>query len=277
MLLEKKPLVSAERLREILHYDPSTGIFRWKQVPLRGPVKKGDIAGGASGAGYTYINVDMIKMPAQRAAWLYYYGEWPQEQVAHRDGDRTNNAIANLYLIKKNTEPKKLTVDRLKSLLDYNPETGDFTWKIKTSNRTPVGSRAGAKGTLGYIHISVDMKKYLAHRLAYFYMIGEWPAEVIDHINGNKSDNRWANLRPATVAQNTWNSSVPQNNSSGHKGVSFSKSKRRWTARISKNYRLRILGYFDTKEEAIEAYQKAAKRLHGKFAKLEEVNEPSDN
>jgi hypothetical protein len=270
MFSEKKSPITVERLREVLDYEPDTGVFRWKKVPLRSPVKVGDIAGGASGEGYKYINVDMISVPAQRIAWLYYYGEWPSEQVGHRDGNRSNNAISNLYLIKKMTKIKELTIDRLKSVLDYNPETGDFTWRISSSNRTPVGTKAGAKGTIGYIHISVDMKKYLAHRLAYFYMTGEWPKSVIDHINGDKADNRWANLRPATISQNTWNSNKSSKNSSGYKGVSFSKSKKKWTARISKNYHLHILGYFDTKEEAIEAHKKAAIELHGDFARYTE-------
>lgn len=269
MTLEDTQPVSADRIREILDYDPATGVFRWKQVPLRSPVKVGDIAGGQSGEGYTYINVDMRKMPAQRAAWLWYYGKWPTDQVGHRDKNRSNNAISNLYLIQKTTEVKELTIDRLKSVLDYSPETGQFTWRISSSNRTPVGSRAGVRSPNGYIYIGVDMKRYLAHRLAYFYMTGEWPQSVIDHINNDPSDNSWANLRPATVAENSWNSGPRKTNTSGHKGVSYSNSKKKWTARIYKNYRLHIIGYYATKEEAIEAHKTASSELHGEFAKSE--------
>ena len=277
MLSKSKFSISADRIRDILDYDPASGVFRWKKVPLRSPVKIGDIAGGNSGEGYTYLSVDMKKMPAQRAAWLWYYGEWPADQVGHRDGNRANNAISNLYLIKKTTEVKELTVDRLKSVLDYSPETGIFTWRISTSNRSPAGSKAGVTGPKGYVYIGVDMKRYLAHRLAYFYMTGEWPASVIDHINGDASDNRWANLRPATIAENNWNSKPRNTNTSGHKGVSYSKSKKKWTARIYKNYRLHIIGYYQTKEEAIEAHKIAAVELHGEFANSSEVNKTSDN
>lgn len=264
--------VSLERLRQVLDYAPDTGEFKWREVPLRSPVKVGDIAGGNSAEGYTYLTVDFQKIPAQRGAWFYHHGVWPTEQVAHRDGNRKNNSIANLYLIEKIADKtRELTHDRLRALLNYDPETGDFTWLVTASNRAPAGSVAGAGHPAGYRFMAIDGKRYLSHRIAFFYMTGRQPENMIDHINGDRADNRWANLREATAAQNAWNSGPRPSNTSGYKGVSFSKSKNKWTARISKNYHLTVVGYFDTKEEAAEACEKAMADLHGDFVRKKET------
>ena len=124
-----------------------------------------------------------------------------------------------------------LTIEQLKEVLDYNPDTGLFTW-IKSTQQTKAGSVAGNKTNQGYIRISVKRKRYLAHRLAYLYMTGHFPENFIDHINHIRHDNRWTNLRDATSSQNQANQVNPKNNTSGYKGVSWHKSTKKWLAKI---------------------------------------------
>src|SRR4029450_2313606 len=115
----------------------------------------------------------------------------------------------------------ELTAERLRELLDYDPETGDFTWKV---NRRCVrsGSVAGNVNCVdGYCYIGVDARRYHAHRLAWLYIKGAWPNDQIDHINGNKADNRFANLRQATHSQNQANGGRYSNNASGYNGVTL--------------------------------------------------------
>lgn len=159
-----------------------------------------------------------------------------------------------------------VTVDRLRQVLNYNPETGVFIWKIPTGKRTKVGSVAGSIRKDGYRPIKVDGHRYLAHRLAWLYQTGEWPTDVIDHINGDPSDNRIANLREASRFQNQQNQGVRKNNTSGFKGVSLSRG--RWCAEIRVHGKKKSLGSFDTPEEAHAAYCTAAEQFHGKFARV---------
>lgn len=124
-----------------------------------------------------------------------------------------------------------ITATRLRELLHYDPETGLFTWKVARQ-----GTRAGAfAGALnhGYLRITIDWRHYPAHRLAWLYMTGEWPADLIDHINLVSDDNRFVNLRQATRAQNMHNSARPRTNTSGVKGVS--RYAGRWKAQIKVN------------------------------------------
>ncbi len=262
--------VTLERLRQVLNFAADTGQFTWREVPKRSPVHVGDVAGGISGpgTGYVLLTVDFAKIQGARAAWFHHYGEWPVVQVGHRDGDALNNRINNLYLIEKlDREANPLTQDRLRSLLNYDSTTGVFTWRVSSSNRSPVGSEAGAIGVTGYRIIGVDGIKHLAHRLAIFYMTGKWPAKAhVDHRNGNKADNSWANLREATFAENSHNAPMRATNTSGYKGVSWAARKKKWVARITNNYRVHVIGYYATKEEAHKAYCDTAAELHGEFA-----------
>lgn len=160
-----------------------------------------------------------------------------------------------------------LTQERLKELLSYDPNTGDFTRLIGRSGpKARKGDVAGRDNGQGYIRIYVDGKGYKAHRLAWFYMTGYWPSEV-DHKNTVRSDNRWSNLREATRHENRTNCSAYKNNSSGIKGVSFYKPTGKWKAQIQKNGKKIGLGYFNTKEDAGAAYAQAALENFGEFAR----------
>jgi len=157
-----------------------------------------------------------------------------------------------------------LTADRLRHVLAYSEETGDFTWKNPSGPRARVGDRAGS-ATQGYINISIDGKLYRAHRLAWLYAYGAWPSLYLDHINGCGTDNRLENLREASQSQNMANSKLRSDCASGFKGVT--KYRSRWVATIAKSGRKIHLGVFDTPEEAHAMYLNAAKAVHGEFAR----------
>lgn len=145
-----------------------------------------------------------------------------------------------------------LSQSRLQELLQYNEETGIFTWRIHAGNRLS-NSIAGSLCKRGYFDISVDGKNYRAHRLAWLYVYGNFPIGVIDHINGIKSDNRLVNLRDVTNAKNLLSfRKVSSNNTSGFLGVS--KNHDGWRAEINVNVQKINLGTYPTKEEASIAY-----------------------
>lgn len=156
----------------------------------------------------------------------------------------------------------ELTQKRLQELLRYDSNTGDFYWKVQTNSRAPIGAKAGANTvSLGYRSINVDKKKYKAHNLVWFYFHGTFPSNVIDHINGNSLDNRIENLRDVTQQQNTWNIRNPKrNNKSGYLGVDWKPERKKWRAQIRLNRAKKLLGYFDTAEEASAAYQLAKQK-----------------
>lgn len=158
-------------------------------------------------------------------------------------------------------KPITLTQERLKELLHYDPEMGYFTRKVRRG-RCLAGVVAGTLSDTGYIKIWFEGRLYRAHRLAWLYMTGEWPNSEIDHINGNRSDNRWVNLRSALPHQNRQNALIIPNNSSGYIGVSWNSDRGKWQVRIQHLGKTKWLGYFDNKEDARTAYLLAKKEIH---------------
>ena len=164
-----------------------------------------------------------------------------------------------------------LTADRLRELLEYDPDSGLWVWIGRDNNRCPPGKIAGTVDKKGYVVIQVDGRFYKAHRLAWLYMIDVWPKNQIDHINLVKADNRWVNLREATRSQNGANRLAPINNTSGFKGVVWNKTAKKWEAAgyatifgVKKRF---YLGVYPTKEEASEVYRAWAKETYGEFAR----------
>lgn len=154
-----------------------------------------------------------------------------------------------------------LDQEKLKKLLNYDPETGLFTCLV-SRGKCCVGSVAGYRRPDGYVMIGLCKAYFLSHRLAWFYVYGFWPRDELDHINRIKGDDRISNLREATTKQNMENITMPVNNTTGFKGVTFHKQKHKWMAQIH-NYGKNIyLGLFHTPAQAAEAYSKAAARLH---------------
>ena len=163
-----------------------------------------------------------------------------------------------------------ITQDELKRLLHYDPETGDFTWLVARKG-TLRCKTAGTKHNRGYRTIHLNYKCYLAHRLAWLYMMGDWPKHTIDHINGIRDDNRWSNLREATRQENNFNSSSRKLSSSVYKGVFWAKRNKKWISKINFNNKQIHIGYFDCEIEAAKAYNEEAKKRYGDFANLNPV------
>jgi hypothetical protein len=165
-----------------------------------------------------------------------------------------------------------LTQERVRDLLDYDPETGIFTWKndkfaFGKARCCRAGDVAGGRNVHGYWQICIDYRVLLAHRLAWLYVTGQWPDGQIDHVNGDKADNRFENLRVANNSENMRNRRRYSNNRSGLKGVSFSKVKNCFRASIQVDNKWKHLGYFNCPTAAHLAYCRAAKALHGEFAR----------
>ena len=162
-----------------------------------------------------------------------------------------------------------ITQSELKQLLNYNPDTGEFTWLKPNSYCTKAGSIAGTIDTNKYRRIRVNGKRYMAHRLAWFYIYGAWPTNYIDHINHNVDDNAISNLREATPSQNSSNARIKKTSTSGYKGVGFDKKNKNYSASIMHNNKKFYLGKFDTAELAHKAYCIKAKELKIQFACFE--------
>lgn len=176
----------------------------------------------------------------------------------------------------------RITGEQVRSLFDYDPETGSLRWKRRVdvderwNGRYP-GSVAGQihrnkKGSnLHYIRIRLAIEGtrrcYLGHTLAWVWMTGEWPLPGIDHADTDGTNNRWLNLRLATASQNSANARLSALNTTGFKGVYLQPGKRKWRAQIRKDDRLHYLGMFDTPEGAHAAYIVAANEFHGEFAR----------
>ncbi|WP_430316955.1 HNH endonuclease [Pseudomonas sp. p1(2021b)] len=153
-----------------------------------------------------------------------------------------------------------ISLDELKSTLSYSPATGKFTWLKTLGSRAQVGSVAGYLHCRGYRFIRLKGKRFAAHRLAFFWMTGRFPMEDIDHINGNRDDNRWENLREASRSENLENIN-PKPNQSGMLGVTRTRCGN-WTARIMKNGKQHYLGTFYSPDDAGAAYLEAKSKLH---------------
>lgn len=163
----------------------------------------------------------------------------------------------------------ELTVERLRELLDYDPETGELTWRVRRGGSVVAGSKAGGLQSNGYVYISIDGRDYLAHRLAWFYTTGLRLKNGVDHINLIKTDNRFENLREATQSQNCANTRRPANNTSGLKGACFDKRRCKWRAVLMVKRKYLHLGYFPSSEDAHDVYMNAARTHFGEFARSE--------
>lgn len=155
------------------------------------------------------------------------------------------------------------------SLLSYDPSTGMFAW---VNSSIPTKHNGKPAGTIkdGYIQIKVFGRVYRAHHLAWLIMTGEWPTtdRDVEHHDGDRSNNAWLNLRPATRSQNNMNAGVRADNRSGFKGVGFHVASGLWYARVTVSRRVISLGYHKSFEAAVAARIEGEKRHFGKFSSL---------
>jgi len=156
-------------------------------------------------------------------------------------------------------------ISTLRSRFHYDPETGQFTHCVKGCRN--FGSGAGSMNGKGYMRLWLNGTTIQAHRAAWAMAYGYWPKVQIDHINGDRTDNRLANLRLASGFQNACNRPAPKTNTSGFKGVTMHVKTGKWQAQIGADGRNHYLGLFTSPDEAAAAYSAAAKRLHGAFAR----------
>jgi HNH endonuclease/AP2 domain len=160
---------------------------------------------------------------------------------------------------------KILTQEYLKKILEYNPESGLFTWKVKKSCRNTIGATAGTVSKLGYISISIDSRLYCSHRLAWLYTYGEFPSTGIDHIDGNPSNNAICNLRATSQSGNNKNVAKRKDNKSGYKGVSWCSITNKWKAQAQVDGKKKYIGVFNTPEEAFSAYVTFTTEAFGEY------------
>ncbi len=156
-----------------------------------------------------------------------------------------------------------ITQSELKDILHYDQDTGVFTW-INPKRKLVINCVAGTTFE-GYIIIKINNKQYRAHRLAWLYVYGKFPSNLIDHINGIRNDNRLCNLRECTNQQNLFNRKNESNNTSGFKGVYWETARQIWKVCIVVNNKHIYLGRFKEKQEAINSYLTSAKKYHGEF------------
>lgn len=163
-----------------------------------------------------------------------------------------------------------LTVERLRELLSYDPETGIFRWKIATSIRVRAGARAGSiNRNLNYRIIGIDGGNYYEHRLAILYVTGAWPKSLVDHRDGDGQNNCWVNLREATKSNNAANAGKPSKNTTSKlKGVSWHAGAKKWQAHIRVDGKNIYLGIFADEAAAHGAYCAAAIKNFGEFARV---------
>lgn len=270
-------MLTAERVRELLSYDPETGVFTWR-VTRSNRAPAGSIAGcdGGPKVGWV-IRLDGELMRAGRLAWLHAYGKWPEHPLVPKNGDISDLRLVNLEEQPLGSSlapaPKAsgldLTPDRLRKLVDYDPASGLFHHRDPVGMRVKPGDAAGFVNDRGYVLIVVDGRKYRAHHLAWFYVHGRWPVGKLDHRDRNRSNNRIDNLREATNSQNQANRAKQSNNTSGFKGVYWIASAGKWLAKIVHKGKQHHLGLHATPEAAHDAYRRGAERIHGEFARAD--------
>ncbi|WP_020184800.1 HNH endonuclease signature motif containing protein [Methylopila sp. 73B] len=164
--------------------------------------------------------------------------------------------------------PKLITIDRVRHVFSYDGATGILSWRISTTNRVRAGEAVGSLNRYGYLATTIDGNRQMVHRLIWAFVYGKWPDEFLDHINGDRSDNRLCNLREASALQNAWNCRRHADSVTGVKGINFHKGRKKpFQARIYRSGTVKSLGYFSTIDEADAAYRAADRLLSGEFAR----------
>jgi hypothetical protein len=168
----------------------------------------------------------------------------------------------------KGANDGKISLIRLKEVMEYDPTTGLCFWRKKLGSKAMPGCQLGnIDPSKGYYKVNMDGIRFYVHRLIYFYMTGQWPDDEIDHIDRDRANNKWINLRAATKSQNKANTCSDPRNCHGVKGISRRPDTGKWQAEIKVNQRKIYLGVFVSPEEAHAAYLAAAREYFGEFAR----------
>lgn len=153
----------------------------------------------------------------------------------------------------------------IKDYINYCAITGNFTWIKNTGNKNLIGKIAGSITPQGYKKICFKNKYYYCHRLAFLFMTGSFPKLIVDHIDANKFNNSWGNLRDASYQDNARYRGLNKNNTSGHTGVIFNKHINKWVAQVMINNKFKAIGRYDDKENAVIARNEFCKKEFGNF------------
>lgn len=254
-----------EELTRLLDYDPETGVFRWR-VDRGSRAKAGSIAGFRD-VGGNVIRIEGKPHTARRLAWFYIHGEIPRNKIFIKNGDRHDDRISNIGMLPD--KPKQLTHEYLKQCFDYNPDTGEFKWKIAESTNI-YGNDAFCVKVHGNDYVALKTmilkKSYTTNRLIVFWMTGYMPSQnrFVIPVDNNALNLKWNNIK---VGSNS-DAQIKKRNigSSASKGVSFHRQRNKYEASIQINGKRKYLGRFKTEAEAAEAYMKAARKHYGELA-----------
>ena len=266
MLPDEPKELTQEYLKQCIDYNPETGVFRRKLDAANGSIKAGSVA-GCKGTGCNRIYIKGTSYLSRRLAWLYVYGEIPRNNLFVKNGDKFDDRISNIGMLPD--KPKELTQEYLKQCIDYNPETGEFKWKITESNNQ-YGNDAFHVKVYGNNSVTLITeilgKNYTTNRLIVFWMTGYMPStnRVVMTIDNNALNLKWSNIKVGNHREQQ----IKKRNigSLASKGVSFDKQAKKYLAQIKINGKLKKLGRFKTEAEAAAAYMKAARKHYGELA-----------
>ena len=254
-----------EELTRLLDYNPETGVFRWRVSRTRG-VKAGSVA-GTRGHCCNKISVNGAAWIARRLAWFYIHGEMPRNSLFVKNGDQFDDCISNIGMLPD--KPKELTHEYLKQCIDYNPDTGEFKWKI-TAGKAVYGNDAFYVNVFGDNYVapktSILNRLYSTNRLIVFWMTGYMPSlnRVVMTIDNNALNLRWSNIKVGNYSET--HAKRRNFGDSAYKGVCFHNRDKKYQAQIQINGKQKYLGSFKTEAEAHAAYMKAARKHFGELA-----------
>jgi len=258
-----KGILTQERLKEVLTYDPDTGFFT--RVDHR--TKKIVRAGTVDPRGYRRISIDKVIYPEDRLAMFYVTGK-VVKKVIHTNGDGADSSYRNLKeieMLKFFPEKGEITKAMLEQAYTYDLKTGAFTRNFSEGGEK-AGAQAGYVNTQGYISLGYRKKHLLAHRVAYLFTVGKWPEKQIDHIDGDRKNNKWVNLREATGSQNGFNAKRRKDNNTGVKCVRKIESSGKYRVLIRADKKAKHIGCYNTLDEAESAAKAARAGMHGEFS-----------